>query len=74
MKADRSGRSSSTELQNQRQRAHDKLQRLIIKTAGIFNEIEQWDNQAPVGMGGGVSGFLEGFLEEILVRVEPEDP
>ncbi|KAI9778175.1 MAG: putative protein serine/threonine kinase [Candelina submexicana] len=73
VRRDRSGRGPSMELQNQRQRAHDKLKRLVIKTAGIFNEIEQWDNQAPVGMGGGVNGFLEGFLEEILVRVEAED-
>ncbi|KAI9697570.1 MAG: putative protein serine/threonine kinase [Candelina mexicana] len=73
VRPDRSGRGPSIELQNKRQRAHDKLKRLVIKTAGIFNEIEQWDNQAPVGMGGGVNGFLEGFLEEILVRVEAED-
>jgi hypothetical protein len=26
-----------------------------------------------VGMGGEVAGFLEGFLEEVLVRVEPAD-
>ncbi|KAI9717549.1 MAG: hypothetical protein M1812_004690 [Candelaria pacifica] len=73
MRPDRFGLSPSAELLNKRRRAHDKLKRLVIKTAGIFNEIEQLDNQAPVGMGGGVNGFLEGFLEEILVRVEAED-
>jgi serine/threonine-protein kinase 24/25/MST4 len=28
---------------------------------------------APVGMGDGVEGLLEGFLEEVLCRVEAED-
>ena len=57
----------------QRQFAHAKVKRLIIKAAGVFSEIEKWDNEAPVGMGGDVNAFLEGFLEEILVRVEAED-
>ena len=53
--------------------AHDKLKRLVVKAAGVFAEIEKWDQEAPVGMGGGVGAFLEGFLEEVLVRVEAED-
>ena len=61
------------ELGRQRQFAHEKVKRLIIKAAGVFSEIEKWDNEAPVGMGGDVNAFLEGFLEEILVRVEAED-
>ncbi|KAI9832368.1 MAG: hypothetical protein M1819_004356 [Sarea resinae] len=60
-------------LQQQRQHAHERLRKLVFKAAAIFSEIEQWDNQAPVGMGGEVHGFLEGFLEEVLVRVEAED-
>lgn len=43
----------------------------MVKAAGVFGEIERWDDEAPVGMGGDVSAFLEGFLEEVLVRVEP---
>ena len=39
----------------------------------MFSEIEKWDTEAPVGMGGGVNAFLEGFLEEVLVRVEAEE-
>ena len=39
----------------------------------MFSEIEKWDDEAPVGMGGGVNAFLEGFLEEVLVRVEAEE-
>ena len=57
----------------QRQFAHEKLKRLVVKAAGVFAEIERWDCDQPVGMGGGVNAFLEGFLEEVLVRVEPED-
>jgi serine/threonine-protein kinase 24/25/MST4 len=69
-----SASNSTTQQQDhQRQRVNEKLKRLVIKAAGIFKEIEQWDNQAPVDMGGAVNGFLEGFLEEILVRVEPVD-
>ncbi|KAH0565563.1 hypothetical protein GP486_001043 [Trichoglossum hirsutum] len=65
--------SSTQQLDHQRQRVNEKLKRLVIKAAGIFKEIEQWDSQAPVDMGGAVNGFLEGFLEEVLVRVEAVD-
>ena len=38
-----------------------------------LDEVEGCDNQvlgmADVGMGGGVRAFLEGFLEEVIVRV-----
>ncbi|KAL9603359.1 MAG: hypothetical protein Q9219_001221 [cf. Caloplaca sp. 3 TL-2023] len=63
----------ASELLQQQQYAHDKLKRLVIKAAGVFSEIERWDSEAPVGMGGEVNAFLEGFLEEVLVRVEAED-
>ena len=63
-----------SEQENQRyQHAHEKLRKLVLKAAGVFGEIERWDNEAPVGMGGDVTAFLEGFLEEMLVRVEAED-
>ncbi|OJD15623.1 STE/STE20/YSK protein kinase [Emergomyces pasteurianus Ep9510] len=64
---------TSTELLQRRQYAHEKLKRLVFKVAGIFKDIEKWDDEAPVGMGGDVNAFLEGFLEEVLVRVEPDD-
>ncbi|KAK2768716.1 putative protein serine/threonine kinase [Arachnomyces sp. PD_36] len=64
--------SAATAEKLQRQQyAHEKLRKLVVKAAGVFGEIERWDDEAPVGMGGDVSAFLEGFLEEVLVRVEP---
>lgn len=65
--------ASNQDITQRRQFIHDKLKRLVIKAAGVFSEIEKWDNEAPVGMGGDVNAFLEGFLEEVLVRVEAED-
>ena len=65
--------SGIDDLTRRRQYAHEKLRKLVVKAAGVFSEIERWDREAPVGMGGDVNAFLEGFLEEILVRVEPED-
>jgi len=64
---------AAQELQQRRLHAHEKLKKLVIKAAGVFSEIERWDNDAPVGMGGEVNAFLEGFLEEVLVRVEAEE-
>ncbi len=66
-------KTAAEELARQRQFAHEKLKRLVVKAAGVFSEIEKWDDEAPVGMGGDVNAFLEGFLEEVLVRVEAED-
>ena len=65
--------STADDLAIKRQYAHEKLKKLVMKAAGVFAEIEKWDNEAPVGMGEDVNAFLEGFLEEILVRVEAED-
>lgn len=59
--------SSATEI------AHDKIRNLVYKLAHVCKEIDQVDKAAPVGMGKDVGTFLEGLLEEILVRVEPLD-
>lgn len=64
---------ASSELQQRRQQAHERVRRLVIKAAGIFNEIERWDREAPVSMGGQNGSFLEGFLEELVVRIDPVD-
>ncbi|RDA90108.1 hypothetical protein CP533_2580 [Ophiocordyceps camponoti-saundersi (nom. inval.)] len=53
--------------------AHDKLRRLVFKLAHVCKEIDHYDKAEPVGMGRDVDSFLEGLLEEILVRVEPLD-
>ena len=53
-----------------RKRAHEKLRKYVMKAAGVFAEIEKWDKEEQVGMGGEVQEFMEGFLEEILVRVD----
>ena len=70
-------RSAMDEANLRRKYAHEKMGKHITKLAGVLSEIDKLDNQVvaggEVGMGGGVSSFLEGFLEEILVRVEPED-
>ncbi|KAI9887013.1 MAG: putative protein serine/threonine kinase [Watsoniomyces obsoletus] len=62
--------SVSKHMQKRYRQANDEVRRLVFKAAGIFKQIERVDGIAPVGMGGEVNGFLEGFLEEILVRVE----
>ena len=70
-------RSAMEEANLKRKRAHEKMGKHITKLAGVLSEIDKLDDQViaggQIGMGGGVSSFLEGFLEEILVRVEPED-
>jgi len=53
--------------------AQESIKKLTQKVARLFREIEQWDGYAPVRMGGEVGGFLEGWLEEVLVRVEGVD-
>ncbi|UPX17813.1 Non-specific serine/threonine protein kinase [Ascochyta rabiei] len=57
----------------ERQDCHDHVKRLVSRITDQFKELDQWDEKGEVGMGGEVAGFLEGFLEEILVRVEPAD-
>ena len=65
--------SAAAEMHLQRVQTHEKVRKLAAKAAGVFYEIQKCDEECPVGMGGGVMEFLEGFLEEILVRVEAAD-
>ncbi|KAK3694409.1 kinase-like domain-containing protein [Podospora appendiculata] len=53
--------------------AHEKIRKLVYKLAHVCKEIDHYDKAEPVGMGKDVGTFLEGLLEEILVRVEPLD-
>lgn len=65
-------RSPEQELLFKRQ-AHEQIRKLVYKAGKIFRDIDHWDAVAGVGMGDGVQGFLEGWLEEVLCRVEAED-
>jgi len=64
---------AAAEAQYKAHQAHERIRKLVVKAAGVFSEIQKWDQETPVGMGGEVNDFLEGFLEEILVRVEAAD-
>ena len=56
-----------------KRQTHDQIRKCMTKVSRLFKEIDHWDSVAPVSMGDGVEGLLEGFLEEILCRVEAED-
>ncbi len=56
-----------------KRQAHEQIRKCIGKISRLFKEIDHWDGVSPVGMGDGVEGLLEGFLEEVLCRVEAED-
>ncbi|KAK1704554.1 kinase-like domain-containing protein [Colletotrichum lupini] len=62
-----------TPKQQRAEAAHEKLRKLVFKLAHVCKEIDHYDKAEPVGMGRDVGTFLEGLLEEILVRVEPLD-
>ena len=68
-----SGNKEEQEMLLKRQ-THEQIRKCVSKVSRLFKEIDHWDAVAPVGMGDGVEGLLEGFLEEILCRVEAEDP
>ena len=69
------GASGSKEEQEMllKRQTHEQIRKCVSKVSRLFKEIDHWDGVAPVGMGDGVEGLLEGFLEEILCRVEAED-
>ncbi|RHZ71013.1 hypothetical protein CDV55_106879 [Aspergillus turcosus] len=58
------------EIKGARQYVQVKIESLVNDIVHSFTRIDTWDNESPVGMGSGVVSFLEGFLEEILVRIE----
>lgn len=70
---------SGIQTQEDLRAAHAHVQRLVARVGRLFREIDEWDVRAPVSMldererMGDVGGFLEGFLEEVLVRVEADD-
>jgi serine/threonine-protein kinase 24/25/MST4 len=65
--------AATTPRQQRAEAAHEKIRKLVYKLAHVCKEIDHFDKAEPVGMGREVGTFLEGLLEEILVRVEPLD-
>ncbi|CAI4216163.1 unnamed protein product [Parascedosporium putredinis] len=65
--------TSPTPHQQRAEAAHERIRHLVYKLAHVCKEIDHYDKAEPVGMGRDVGMFLEGLLEEILVRVEPVD-
>ncbi|KAL6709716.1 Serine/threonine-protein kinase PAK 6 [Coniothyrium glycines] len=61
------------ERRRNRQECHEQVKKLVNEITERFDLLDRWDERGEVGMGGEVAGFLEGFLEEVLVRVEPAD-
>jgi len=57
-----------------KRQAHEKMRKLVHKTCQMMQEIDKCDHfGGQVGLGDGIQGFLEGFLEEMLCRMEAED-
>ena len=54
------------------QYAYEKLERRVLRALGAFGDMEEIDEMVEASMGGGVEAFLEGFLEEVVVRIEEE--
>lgn len=67
------GAAAALARQQRAEASHEKLRKLVYKLAHVCKEIDHYDKAEPVGMGREVGSFLEGLLEEILVRVEPLD-
>lgn len=65
--------SEAIDLHERREYAHDMIESFVSDISGMFTRIERLDQEAPIGMGADVTSFLEGFLEEVLVRIEPAD-
>ncbi|OKL61608.1 hypothetical protein UA08_03893 [Talaromyces atroroseus] len=69
-------RGMSLEAKQRHQYAHDRVKRLAVKAAGIFNEIDRLDQEAPVDLAMGQSSFTEAFLDALMrfCEVDTADP
>jgi serine/threonine-protein kinase 24/25/MST4 len=47
------------------------MEQMADEIAQSFANLHCWDAEAPVQMGGGVDAVLDAFLEEVLVRLQP---
>uniref|UniRef100_L7JMJ3 Serine/threonine-protein kinase 24 n=1 Tax=Pyricularia oryzae (strain P131) TaxID=1143193 RepID=L7JMJ3_PYRO1 len=70
------GAPAPTPRQQRAEAAHEKIRKLVYRVAHMCKEIDHYDKSEPVHMDTGKDAggtFLEGFLEEIMLRVEPFD-
>lgn len=58
----------------QRVRIHRGMEQIADDIARSLTNLHHWDMEAPVQMGGGVDAVLDAFLEEVLVRLQPNPP
>lgn len=61
------------ERRKSRTEGHDHVRRIVRNLIQGFRELDKWDQKTQVGMGSSAQNFLEGFLEEVLVRIDPDD-
>ena len=50
---------------------HRGMEQVADEIVRSFANLHGWDEEAPVQMGDGVDSVLDAFLEEVLVRLEP---
>lgn len=72
-----SGRPATAEEKNhweQRVHIHRGMEQIADDIARSLTNLHHWDMESPVQMGGGVDAVLDAFLEEVLVRLQPNPP
>jgi serine/threonine-protein kinase 24/25/MST4 len=52
-------------------RIHRGMEQMADDIAQSFANLHLWDAEAPVQLGNGVDAILDAFLEEVLVRLQP---
>lgn len=63
--------SATTPKLQRMQAGHERIRKYVYKVAAILQEIDKIDGEEPVVMGNGLDTFLESFLEDILLRIDP---
>ncbi|CAG8283383.1 unnamed protein product [Penicillium salamii] len=52
-------------------RVHRGMEQVAEEIARSFSNLQRWDMEDSIDMGGGVDAVLDAFLEEVLVRLQP---
>lgn len=68
--ASKESSASSQQANQYHKEVNDRIRQTMNQIGGLMKEIQRLDEKSPIGMGRGVGEFWEGFLEEILFRVE----